>query len=135
MFALSILGAALWNGLRLSQAFFYWSILKEYHAEPGPGFAAITGGFWLVTGLIIFWGLWQLKSWARFGAIGVSLAYGSWYWLDRLILQKPHSNWPFSLGITILFLLISVYILYSPRVKKCYQRDTHDRKTEIKTSA
>jgi UDP-N-acetylmuramyl pentapeptide phosphotransferase/UDP-N-acetylglucosamine-1-phosphate transferase len=103
--AVFVLGLALWNGLRLIQAIGFWSIIKEYHSEPGPLYIAICGGSWFLVGLLITWGLWQRRTWAWFCAIGGTIGYGFWYWFDRLVFQKPHSNWPFALVSTIVFLL------------------------------
>jgi hypothetical protein len=105
MLALFVLGLALWNGLRLIQAIGFWSIIIEYRGEPGPLYVAIFGGFWFLAGLSITWGLWQRKTWAWFGALGGAVGYGFWYWFDRLVFQKPHSNWPFALASTVFFVL------------------------------
>jgi len=104
MLAVIVLGLALWNGLRLMQAISFWSIIKEYHGDPGPLYVAICGGFWFLAGLSITWGLWHRKTWAWFGALGGVICYGFWYWFDRLVFQKPHSNWPFALASTIFFI-------------------------------
>ncbi len=104
LLALFVLGLALWNGLRLAQVIIFWSILQEYQAEPGPLYAAISGGFWLLVGLPIVWGLWRGKAWARLAALGGAAVYGSWYWFDRLVLQEPHANWPFALVSTVIFI-------------------------------
>ncbi len=120
LLALLSLAIAIWNGLRLVQALVFWSILKEYQAEPGPLYAAICGGFWLLAGLSIVWGLRRGKTWAWFAALGSAAGYGSWYWFDRLVLQKPHSNWPIGLVTTVGFLFIILFILFSPRARKFF---------------
>lgn len=102
LLALFILGMALWNGLRLVQAIVFWSIMKEYQAEPGPLYTSISGGVWLLAGLSIVWGLWKEKGWARFAALGSAAVYGFWYWFNRLVMQEPHSNWPFALMSTLI---------------------------------
>ena len=111
---------ALWNGIRLVQAIIFRSVLKEYQAAPGPLYAAVSGGFWLLTGLAIAWGLWRGKSWAWFATLGGAAGYGSWYWFDRLILQKPHSNGPFALVTTVVILFVILLILFSPRARKYF---------------
>ncbi len=127
LLALFVLGLALWNGLRLVQAIVFWSILKEYQAGPGPLYAAISGGVWLLAGLFIVWGLWRAKAWARFAALGGAAGYGSWYWFDRLVLQEPHSNWPFALVSTVIF--ISVFgVLFRHRTIHFFQSRHNDKR-------
>jgi hypothetical protein len=122
LLVLFVLGVALWNGLRLLQTIVFWSILKEYLAKPGPLYAAISGGVWFLGGLSIAWGLWQGKNWACFAALGGVASYGSWYWVDRLVLQTPHANWLFSLAITILLEGCSAFLLLSPKTRVYFLR-------------
>jgi len=104
LLVLLTLAIAIWNGLRLVQSIVFWSILKEYHADPGPLYGTLIGGGWFLVGLPIAWGLWHGKAWAWFSALVGAVGYGSWYWFDRLVLQEPHSNWPFALVLTIISL-------------------------------
>jgi hypothetical protein len=122
LLALFVLGLALWNGLRLEKAIVFWSILKEYQTKPGPLYAAISGGIWLLTGLSIVWGLWQGKNWAWFSALIGAGGYGSWYWFDRLVLQEPHSNWSFALAFTILLAGFFTFILLNPKSRAYFSR-------------
>lgn len=122
LLALGILGLSLWNGLRFVQAILNWPISVEFQSEPGPIYLAISGGFWLLAGLYIFRGLWQGKAWAWYASLGGSAGYGVWYWFDRLVLQKPHANWPFGLSITIVILLLILLILLSPRTRKYFSK-------------
>lgn len=122
LLALFVLGLALWNGLRLVQAIVFWSILKEYQAEPGPLYAAISGGFWLLVGLSIVWGLWQGKAWAWFAALGSAAGYASWYWFDRLVLQEPHSNWPFALVSTVIFISFFSVLFFRGTIRFFYHK-------------
>jgi hypothetical protein len=54
LLALLMLVIALWNGLRLGQAIFFWKTLQEYGAS--PWYIVISGGFWLLGGLALAWG-------------------------------------------------------------------------------
>jgi hypothetical protein len=109
------LAFAIWNGLRLVQVVFFWSVLKEYLAAWGPLYIAISGGFWLFAALFIFIGLWQRKIWSWSGIIGLAFGYSAWYWFDRLVLEEPHANWPFALACTILLVGILAFIIFSPK--------------------
>jgi hypothetical protein len=114
---LFVLGVALWNGLRLVQAIIFWSVLKEYQAEPGTLYIAISGGFWSLAALFILKGIWQGKTWAWVGTIGFAVGYGLWYWFDRLVLEEPHANWPFALAFTVLLVGLFAFILFSPKTR------------------
>jgi hypothetical protein len=136
LIALFVLGLALWNGLRLVQAIVFWSILKEYKAEPGSLYAALIGGVWFLAGLSIVWGLWQGKAWAWFAALGGAPGYASWYWFDKLVFQEQHSNWAFSLVSTvismsffsILFHRSAIHFFHqNSRFRFCYFKTRHDR--------
>jgi hypothetical protein len=99
------IGLSLWNGLRLIQAIIFWPIFKEYQVHPGPLYLAISGGVWLLVGLSLLWGMWRGRTWALYSTLGSVVIYAFWYWLDRLILQEPHPNWPFALLSTIMLVL------------------------------
>ena len=115
-----------WNGLRLVQGIIFWSVMQSYKARLGPIYIIISGGIWLVIGLVISWGLWERKSWAWFATIASTLIYGIWYWFDRLILQKPHDNWSFALTITLVFIVFSFSVLLSPKTRQSFLKDTYE---------
>lgn len=124
---------AAWNGLRLWEAIYFWKTLARYDAP--PLYIAISGGVWLVTGVLLTWGLWRGKFWAR-GAVLIGISgYTIWYWFDRLALQQPHANWPFALIVTVVFLSLILFILFSRKTKQFFQRDAHERKSENPISA
>jgi len=116
--------AAAWNGLRLEQAIFFWKTLQAYGAH--PLYIAISGAFWLITGLLLAWGFWLGKAWGWAAVLAGTTAYTAWYWFDRLVLQQPHSNWPFVLVANSLFLLIIFTILFSRRTRLFFKRDAYE---------
>jgi hypothetical protein len=118
--AIFILWFAAWNGLRLSEAIFFWKTLEQYGAY--SLYISISGGVWLIAGLFLIWGLWQGKAWGWLSALGGTFGYTVWYWIDRLALQKPHSNWPFALIENIIFLIGILIILFSRRTKCFFER-------------
>jgi hypothetical protein len=110
-----ILLNALWNGMRLGNAIFFWSILNNFGA---PWlYLAISGGFWTVSSAVISVGLWQRKIWAWAGTIGGIIAYSVWYWADRLIFQLPHSNELFALLYTFIMIAFSFSVLFSIKTR------------------
>jgi len=115
---------AAWNGLRLGETIFFWKTLEGYGGS--PLYIALTGAFWLIVALILFWACLNGKAWGRLTAFGGTFGYTIWYWFDRLVLQKPHANWPFVLAVDIVFLLAVFLVLIAPNTRIFFQRDTHE---------
>jgi hypothetical protein len=118
---LIILWLAIWNGLRLGEAIFYWNIYKAYNTY--PLYISISGGIWFIIGLFLAWSLWQGRRWGRVAVICASAGYVAWYWFDRLVLQEPHANWPFVLVANIIILFLISSILFSRRTRRYYTKD------------
>jgi hypothetical protein len=110
-----ILSSGLWNGLRVGNVIFFGKILEKYSAH--PWYLAISGGFWLISAVILSIGIWRKKTWAWAGIIAGLIAYCAWYWIDRLIIQVPHSNWPFAVLYTFLLLAISTITLFRTKTR------------------
>ena len=122
-----------WNGLRLGETIFFWKTLGQYGAH--PLYIAISGTVWLIAGLLIVWGLWLGKAWGWAAALGGTVGYTTWYWYDRLVVQKPHANWPFVLIGNIIFLLLIFTILFSRKTRRFFKKDTYEQKSETPTIA
>jgi hypothetical protein len=129
LLALVVLSLTVWNGLRLGEAISSWQVLSEYGAK--PLYITASGGFWLLSGLPLFWGLWRGKAWARIAVLSAAALYTSWYWFDRLALQPvPHSNWPFALSVNILILVFTASALFNRQSTYFFkQREAHDRQS------
>ena len=112
---ITVIIVAISNGLRLCEAVFFWKVLGKYHAS--PIYLAITGSFWLITGTILAFEILRRKSWAWAGTIAGISCYAVWYWVDRLEIEIPHANGPFALALTVLFLGISMMILFSKNTR------------------
>ena len=130
---LLVVGVIAWNGLRLGEAIFFWKTLEEYGAH--PLYIAVSAGVWLIAGLMLVPSLWIGKAWGWAAVLGGSVGYIAWYWFDRLVLQKPHANWPFVLIAQIVFLLIIFIILFSRKTKFYFERDSNERKSKTPTTA
>jgi hypothetical protein len=115
---------ALWNGLRLLQAIRFASVLDQYHSEPGSWYIAASGGIWLLAGGIIALGLLRGQAWAWFTTFLGTAGYAIWVWLDRLILQKPHANWPFSLALTVILVTFFYLLLLSRKTIRFFAERT-----------
>lgn len=131
LLALFFLWLAAWNGLRFGETIFFWKTLVIYGAN--PLYIAISGGVWFIAGLLLVWGLWFGKTWGWPAALAGTVGYNAWYWFDRLVLQKPHANWPFALIVNIVLLLLILTILFAPGTRRFFKRDANERKPQTPT--
>jgi hypothetical protein len=119
-----VLTLTAWNGLRLWTALAWQNTLTEFSASPPPIILAISGAFWMVTGIILLWSIWQRKAWAATLLVGVAAGYPVWYWGERLIWQNPQPNWLFAVIVNLALL---IFILFT---SKLLAREAHERKNE-----
>jgi hypothetical protein len=119
-----VLTLTAWNGLRLWTALAWQNTLTEFSASPPPIILAISGAFWMVTGIILLWSIWQRKAWAATLLVGVAAGYTVWYWGERLIWQNPQPNWLFAVIVNLALL---IFILFT---SKLLAREAHERKNE-----
>jgi hypothetical protein len=113
-----------WNGLRLSEAIYYWRTLAEFDAY--PLYISISGGAWLIVGLFLVWSMWLGKFWGRIATLSAAASYTLWYWFDRSVLQEIHTNWPFVLVVNMIFLLFMITILFSYKARLFFTRDAYE---------
>jgi hypothetical protein len=117
------------NWLRFILAISRWQFLSSL---PGvsPLYIVLTGLIWGIVGLPLFWSLWRGLSWAPRLVQAIMLTYAAYYWLDkvflaeRLALSPQESvsaflplNWPFTITITALIFLVTVWVLSRPDTK------------------
>lgn len=105
------------NWLRMIETIRDWNFLMELGLAPLPLYYVISGAVWGLVGVVAGVGLWMRQHWCLLlTAILVGL-YAVWYWLERLFLTgslTSMTNWLFTLGLTVLLVLIiggSLFIL------------------------
>ena len=121
-----------WNGLRMSEAIFSWNSLEEFGVH--PLYISMSGGIWFIIGIVLVWSLWRGKNWGRRATFAAVASYTTWYWLDRLILQNPHSNWLFALIGNIIILVFIILLMFSRKTRLHFQKDSHERKSQTTTT-
>jgi len=113
-----------WNGLRVWTALAWMNVLDEFSASPPPIVAAISGGVWVLVGIVLLWVIGQKKPWAWILLTGAASAYSVWYWVERLAWQSPHPNWLFAVIVNLTGML---FILFNA---KLLSREAHERNIE-----
>lgn len=123
-----VLFLAILNGVRFGAALNSWDVLTAYAPHPGPFYIALTGLFWCAAGLVTFALLWRLKPQAWTAAWLFCLLYPAYAWFDRLAMQSDplRPNLPFSLGITLVFIIYTLLTLIGS--KPHFLRGTHEQK-------
>jgi Na+/melibiose symporter-like transporter len=123
LLALLVLFFALLNLLRLGESIYFWKTLLEYGTQ--PLYLALSGGFWVIVCFLLVWGLWVGKRWIWLATVIGTVVYSVWYWLDRLLLQQPHTNNAFVLGATVVILLLIFLVLFSSRTRRYFLKESH----------
>lgn len=113
-----------WNILRTWTSIAWSDVLIEFSASILPIYGAIFGGIWVVTGIILYLGIWQGKAWAGKMLLGTASGYTVWYWSERFFFQNPRPNGMFAV-IVNLGLLILIFF-----ATKSLSRESYDRKIE-----
>lgn len=129
LLALGVLSIAGLNLVRFILTITRWQFLNNL---PGlsPLYLALSGLIWSLVGIPLFWSLWRGLSWAPRLLEAVMLTYAAYYWLDRIFLEDHivsgtqgslgaflPLNWPFTITITALIMVITVWILSRQRTK------------------
>lgn len=95
-------------------------------ASPGTyAYLLGAGALWGLMGLPVLWGLTFRTAWAR-TAVGIAaVLYPAAYWFERLALwqdETGQANWPFMLVLTLLWLAVAGWGLFS-RPGRAYFRE------------
>jgi hypothetical protein len=129
-----VLSIGILNLIRFVQAIEQWSFLASLPAV-SPLYPALSGLFWCLVGLGLFWGLWRGLSWSYRLTPFFAVLYSLYFWIDRLVvdhrisLAPPDAAWPFQAGTNIILLGLLVWIL-NRRGAKTYFGVIHERQSE-----
>jgi len=111
------------NIIRLSQSLANWeflSLLLPFH----PIYLAVTGLVWGALALLVALRLWQGKAWARGFSLFFIILNSGYFWVERIFLPGypgRNTNWPFSIGLNLILILFSVWILNRPQAKQFFE--------------
>ncbi len=119
-----LLGSALSGFLRLQAAVYSYQVLVNLGLQPGPLYAAVSGGVWGIVSLAAAGGLLLRQRWApnftRIGVIVLALAF----WVDRLAFSRSadaQTNFPFLAGATIFLVAFTFSVLALERQKRFFE--------------
>lgn len=124
------------NFIRFVGSLSQWEFLSTL-PRVSPLYLALSGLIWTLVGLPLIWGLWRGHPQAPKATRIIALAYTSYYWLDRVLLQSAppnRSNWVFMAGLTIL-LLVAVLWSFSRPAAKVFFGEIHDRQFQDSRTA
>jgi len=122
--AIVVLTIPVMNLIRLWAVIRYWETLTKMGMRPGPLYIAMTGLFWSIAGMGLFWSLWTGRSYSKIAALILVPSYMIYYWVDRLAFQNyvPRENVPFSLAATILVVFYTLFTLLLPANQHYFSR-------------
>jgi hypothetical protein len=82
----------------------------------------LSGAFWTATGSILLIAIQTRRAWSGRAIIGAAFLYTLCYWLERLLFQDPRPNWPATLTLNLLLLVLLTIAGVT------MTREAHDRK-------
>jgi len=100
--------------LKLSQVLLHWSRLEKLPLTISPFYLAVDSLVWCVSAIILAWGLWVGRSWARPTTLIMSILFSMVFWADRIWIAEPEGlaqRWPINLILTIMGLGMILLIL------------------------
>jgi hypothetical protein len=124
LLALGVLTFAGISLLRLYQVLVQWGFLAEI-LPFSPLYLALTGLVWGLVGLVLGWGLLRGRTWAPGFTRLVALAFLIYFWLDRLLLARQTTNWPFAAVMSLLVLALVFWTL-SRRKARIFFGEWHE---------
>lgn len=100
-----------------------WGFLNTLPLNVPPVYLAASGLTWSVVGIPLFWGLWRGTAWAAQAMKVATIIYGTYYWLERLLLSNDplrKTNRPFAIVLSILLVTITFWILSRPKARRFF---------------
>lgn len=80
-------------------------ILQSLPLTVSPGYLAVDGLVWGVSGLILSWSLWTGRPWAGKASLVLTLLFAATFWIDLIWVSEPEqlqTRWLINLVFTVL---------------------------------
>lgn len=117
-----VLILASWNALQAWTSLAWQDVLIEFSTQVPPTLIAFASLFWLMIGIVVWFGLWQKKAWSKNLLLGAATGYTVWYWSERLIWQNPRLNIPFAVFVNLVCLIV-IYFAFKSLSREAYERN------------
>ena len=119
------------NAVRFGTAIAWRHTLGTYVGAPEVVYVALSGAFWTLAGLYLFWSFWRGGRRVPVVYLATSVVYAAWSWADRLVVQTSlRANWLFALVVTILLLVFVAIVVLDPHNQFFFGKETYERKPE-----
>lgn len=126
-----VLSLSAWGMVRLLAALRWWDVLNEFGASLSPLYLSISGIAWAFAGIVLLYGLFSGRPWARL-AIPISiLLWLMGYWVERLAFESPRANLPFAFLASLLLFVVTLVSALNRNTKKFLMRsEEHEQPNE-----
>jgi len=124
-----VLLLAVWNAIRTITSIQWRNTLNEYTPISSFVFSTTFGVIWLITSVVLLFGIWQKKPWNAKLLIGAAAAYTVWVWGGRLTWQTPAQDTGFTIIINAACLILT-YFTSKSLTREAYERDTKNPEVE-----
>lgn len=126
-----VLSLSAWGLIRLLAALRSWNVLIEFEARLSPLYLSITGGGWVVAGIVLLWGMFSGKAWTRLAIPTSILLWVVQYWVERLFFESPRPNAAFALSVTTLLFIVTLISAFNRKTKEFFIRsEEHEQPIE-----
>ena len=131
-----VLSLSAGGATRCFAALRWWDLLYEFEATLSPLYLSITGAGWGVSGVVLFWSLWSLRSWSRLAILASIILWLAEYWIERLFFRSPSANLSFALILSTLLLAVTLASALNRNTKNfLIQSEEHEQSNEHSASA
>jgi hypothetical protein len=131
-----VLCLSAWGAVRLFAALHLWDTLSEFGARLSPLYLSITGAGWAVVGIVLLWGLFSAKRWARLAVPASIFLWLMEYWMERIFFESSRENLLFALMVSILLLAVVLIIALNRKTRKFFiKSEEYEQPNEYRKSA
>jgi uncharacterized membrane protein len=126
-----VLSLSVWGAVRFAAALRWWEVLSAFDARLSPLYLSITGAGWVVAGVVLLFGMWTAKAWARPATLVSLPLWLAMYWVERLFFQAERANLPFALTCSTLALIVVFVSARNRNTKLFFTRsEEHEQPSE-----
>jgi hypothetical protein len=118
-----VLCIAALNALGVISGIRRYTVLSKLPLSLPPAVPIISSAIWTAVFILLPFGLWRLKRWARSGTLAAMTLYLAQFWIERLVFGQTDyirvTTW-YYVGLDAVILLIVWIGLLRPKVRKAF---------------